>query len=110
MTDANVPATRRTGTAATGNTELDTVEQLQHVALPRLYGAPAYGRPRVTAVAEASRPFDPDDLPIAAFMTDEDRELLARAETPPVGAADEPLAPRAFSVRRLTDRLRHPRS
>ena len=35
----------------------------QHVALPKLYGAPAYARPpRPAAVAD--RPFDPDDLPI----------------------------------------------
>lgn len=110
MTDANVSPIRRTGTAATGNSELDTVEQLQHVALPRLYGAPAYGRPRVAAVAETARPFDPDDLPIAAEMTDEDREILALAAAEPVEAADEPLAPRAFSIRRFADRLRHPRS
>ena len=46
----------------------------QHVALPKLYGAPAYSRPsRPVEVTE--RPLDPDDLPIAAFQTDEEREI-----------------------------------
>lgn len=48
----------------------------QHVALPKLYGAPAYARPPAP-VATTSRPFDPDDLPIEAVMTDEERELAA---------------------------------
>jgi hypothetical protein len=48
----------------------------QHVALPKLYGAPAYARP--APVAEAGpRPFDPDDLPIEAAQTEEERELAA---------------------------------
>jgi hypothetical protein len=48
----------------------------QHVALPKLYGAPAYARP--PAVAETvDRPYDPDDLPIEAFQTDEDRAFAA---------------------------------
>ena len=48
----------------------------QHVALPKLYGAPAYARPAV--VADAPRPFDPDDMPIEAQQSDEDREFSAR--------------------------------
>ncbi len=48
----------------------------QHVALPQLYGAPAYARP-VIEVEEAPRPFDPDDLPIEAIMTPEERDLAA---------------------------------
>jgi hypothetical protein len=48
----------------------------QHVALPRLYGAPAYARPPRTA-ATVDRPFDPDDLPIEAFMSEEDRAFAA---------------------------------
>jgi hypothetical protein len=51
-------------------------EQLHHVALPALYGAPAYARPAPIA-AGAPRPFDPDDLPIEAVQTDEEREMLA---------------------------------
>ena len=45
----------------------------QHIALPQLYGAPAYARP--PAVVEGERPFDPDELPIEAFQTDEEREF-----------------------------------
>jgi hypothetical protein len=48
----------------------------QHVALPKLYGAPAYARPPSMA-ATADRPFDPDDLPIEAFQTEEDRAFAA---------------------------------
>jgi hypothetical protein len=48
----------------------------QHVALPQLYGAPAYARPPA-AVPVAERPFDPDELPIEALRTDEEREFTA---------------------------------
>jgi hypothetical protein len=48
----------------------------QHVALPKLYGAPAYARP--PSVGDVSpRPFDPDDLPIEAFQSEEDRAFAA---------------------------------
>lgn len=46
-----------------------------HIALPKLYGAPAYARPQVVPVQPAERPFDPDALPIEASRTEEDREL-----------------------------------
>jgi len=49
----------------------------QHVALPRLYGAPAYARPPRATTATADRPFDPDDLPIEAFQDEEDRAFAA---------------------------------
>ena len=56
-----------------------------HVALPKLYGAPAYARP-AAPVATVPRPFDPDDLPIVAAMSDDEREfasgLPARAWAP----------------------------
>jgi hypothetical protein len=63
----------------------------QHVALPRLYGAPAYARPpRVAATPD--RPFDPDDLPIEALQSEEDRafaaSLPARAWAPGGGPLD----------------------
>ncbi len=48
----------------------------QHVALPKLYGAPAYARPG-PVVATVPRPFDPDELPIEALMTEEDRDFAA---------------------------------
>jgi len=61
----------------------------QHVALPRLYGAPAYARPQSYS-ATVERPFDPDDLPIEAYQSEEDRAfaatLPARAWAP--GGAD----------------------
>ena len=50
-------------------------EEHAHVALPKLYGAPAYARPPVLKVVTADRPFDPDSLPIEAHQTEEDREL-----------------------------------
>jgi hypothetical protein len=63
----------------------------QHVALPKLYGAPAYARPPGVA-ATGERPFDPDDLPIEAFQTEEDRAfaatLPARAWAPGGGTLD----------------------
>ena len=46
----------------------------QHVALPQLYGAPAYARP-APVVEATDRPFDPDDLPLEALQTPEERDL-----------------------------------
>lgn len=99
------------------------MEELQHVALPKLYGAPAYARPPVTPAAQAARPVTPDDLPIAAEMTDEDLRLLesisesgervpATSPGPAVATAiapDDSLRPRPFSLRAVADRLRPPR-
>jgi hypothetical protein len=45
-----------------------------YFALPSLYGAPAYGR-APKAVVETERPPDPDDLPIAAEQTEDERAL-----------------------------------
>jgi hypothetical protein len=52
-----------------------------YYALPRLYGAPAYARPRI--VPDSKRPFDPDDLPIAVEQTEDER---AFAQMPPSGS------------------------
>ena len=90
----------------------------QHIALPQLYGAPAYARPPL-AVAGAERPFDPDELPIAAHQTDEERAftttLPARAYAPggvrlgrngQFGSTDaHGMRPRAFSLRAIAGRL-----
>jgi len=87
----------------------------QHVALPKLYGAPAYARP-VAPVAVSERPFDPDDLPIEAVQTDEEREIAASLPAyayAPGGARfrmdqgqDEPqLNPRPLSLRALAGRI-----
>jgi hypothetical protein len=90
----------------------------QHIALPKLYGAPAYARPAPVAVP--SRPFDPDDLPIEAVMTDEEREIAAslpahayvaggshvRADRKHDRGDDEPaLRPRPLSLRALAGRI-----
>jgi hypothetical protein len=45
-------------------------------AMPKLYGAPAYVRPRNAGVETSSKPFDPDDLPIESQRTDLDQELV----------------------------------
>ena len=52
------------------------IDEQQHVALPKLYGQPAYARPP-RPVAVVDRPFDPDDLPIEVEQTPEEKNLLA---------------------------------
>lgn len=86
-----------------------SAEETRHVALPKLYGAPAYARPSVP-VARSERPFDPDELPLVVAMTDEERARLerleaARAAAPLVEPAPK-LTPRPFSLRTLSERLR----
>jgi len=48
----------------------------QHVAMPKLYGAPAYARPPHFEEPD-DRPFDPDELPIEAARTDEEQEFVS---------------------------------
>ncbi len=47
--------------------------------MPKLVGGSAYGRPRGLIASQAERPFDPDDLPLEAERSAEDRELAAEA-------------------------------
>lgn len=90
----------------------------QHVALPKLYGAPAYARPSAP-VAAVSRPFDPDELPIQAAQSEEERKfsssLPARAYAPGgidlnrnvtmgSGSSGE-LRPRTLSLRYIAGRI-----
>jgi len=96
----------------------EPMDEQQHVALPQLYGAPAYARPAVP-VAHTPRPVTPDDLPIAAEMTDDEVQLLAMLPelgdrvpaTPGGGVATVPSRPEAspqprpFSIRALADRI-----
>ena len=85
-----------------------SAEQIQHLALPMLYGAPAYARP-TTVAARFERPFSPDDLPLQAVMTDEERDLLANGPVRPEIAPEDDgtqINPRVFSLQALTDRLR----
>jgi hypothetical protein len=93
-------------------------EEPGHVALPKLYGAPAYARPAVTPVAPADRPFDPDELPLEVAQTDEERELARQlAARPYIGSVqsapasgDREGAPlmrgRPFRLGVITGRLR----
>ncbi|HUQ78137.1 MAG TPA: hypothetical protein VM427_04600 [Patescibacteria group bacterium] len=90
----------------------------QHVALPKLYGAPAYARPTIT-VETAPRPFDPDDLPIEAVQSDEERRIAAslpahayapggaplRADRTTRTDPDPALHPRPLSLRALAGRI-----
>jgi hypothetical protein len=95
----------------------------QHVALPKLYGAPAYARPPRPVTDTIDRPFDPDDLPIEVFQTDEERDLLAtlpartyapggaqphgqRGATPATPHGQQPvLRPKPLSLRALAGRI-----
>jgi hypothetical protein len=89
----------------------------QPVALPNLYGAPAYARPPGPAPAK-DRPFDPDELPLEAQQTDEEREftstLPARAYAPggvdleadrTTGSSTSSTGTRSFSLRAIAGRL-----
>lgn len=57
-------------------------EQHHHVALPKLYGGPAYARP-TPIVAHTPRPPDLDDLPLTAFQTPDEREVAERLPARP---------------------------
>ena len=81
----------------------------RHVALPKLYGAPAY-TPPVHRPPVTPRPFDPDDLPIAAVQSVEERDLAASAPDAfgngQHAADDAPsLRPRPFSLRTFAGRI-----
>ena len=90
----------------------------QHVALPKLYGAPAYARPP-RPVTDTERPFDPDELPIEAYRTDDDEDYLgtltahtytsAGADGGHNGHGDHPdgsgLRPRSLRLRAIAGRL-----
>jgi hypothetical protein len=91
----------------------------QHVALPKLYGAPAYARPPAP-VAVTPRPFDPDDLPLVAHQSDDELETHASLQASAYAAdgmlrfgGDEgssttgasSLQPRSLSLRAIAGRL-----
>ena len=69
----------------------------QHLALPHLYGAPAYSRPP-RPVEVIARPFDPDELPIEADRTEDDALLLAELTG---NAWSAPVAVKAKPAKRL---------
>jgi hypothetical protein len=90
-----------------------------YVAMPQLYGAPAYARPPAAA-AGGIRPFDPDELPLEVQRTDEEQEFVsalpARVYAPggvilgwngnDPGADDSGFRPRSLSLRRIAGKLR----
>ena len=55
------------------------VNDERHMALPKLYGAPAYARPPVLP-SPVERPFDPDDLPLEADQTIEEQEFVTELQ------------------------------
>lgn len=84
-----------------------------HVALPKLYGAPAYARPG-RSVEEIERPIDPDDLPLETLRTPEEQELASRIvgnpysptfSGPTNGHDQGQLQGRPFRLRALTSRI-----
>ena len=89
----------------------------RQVALPKLYGAPAYARPPAP-IDHTDRPFDPDQLPIQAWQTDEERQIAAAMPAHrygstaltgdpgnPMGSAPGGLRPRRFRLRAIAGRL-----
>ncbi len=84
----------------------------EHVAHPRLYGAPAYARPPSTVVP-TSLPLDPDDLPIAAAQTPQEQRLAEMLLARPYQSVslvmplrEEPrLVPRPLLLRALAGRI-----
>ena len=94
-----------------------TLDERQ-IALPTLYGAPAYARPP-TVAPRRERPFDPDGLPIEAHQSDDERDftstLPARAYAPggidlgrlASSASDGRYGarPESFSLRAIAGRL-----
>jgi hypothetical protein len=95
-------------------------QQQHHLVLPQLRGQPAYARPTRPVVEVTPRPFDPDDLPLDAEMTEDEREF-AEALPPrpylaseknghaPVAASNghtngHSLIPRPFRLRSLVGR------
>jgi hypothetical protein len=96
--------------------DLSTDER--HIAMPKLYGAPAYGRP--PGPVKPVQPFDPDDLPLEVAQTEAERELAeslsARAYASGVyldardgrrrGRNGDPgLRPRPLSLKAIAGRL-----
>jgi len=84
-------------------------QEEHHVALPKLYGQPAYARPP-RPVDEIERPVDPDDLPLVAEMSEEELAVAARATSrrPAIdahGGNDRRIEARPFRLRSLAGRL-----
>jgi hypothetical protein len=85
-----------------------------HLALPKLYGAPAYARPpRSLEIVE--RPIDPDDLPLELERTDDEHDMVSRLSGSPFAPVlTEPanghrqrhaIQGRPFRLRSLSEKL-----
>jgi hypothetical protein len=91
-------------------------DEQHHVAMPKLYGAPAYARPPVTPTTRSERPFDVDELPLEAALTEEERKSLRAGAAPLERVAAEPdpgererapmLLGRPLRLRAITHRFR----
>lgn len=83
----------------------------EHVAHPRLYGAPAYARP--PSIVAPTVVLDPDDLPLAVEQTPEEREVAERllaspylvAERPAVAKPEPPAQQGPLLLSLLADRI-----
>jgi hypothetical protein len=88
-------------------------QEPQHVALPKLYGQPAYARPP-RIVEDQPRPFDPDELPLEIEMTEEER-MVAEAlpgqkytsggGEPQLNGHDGSLSPRPLRLKKIAARI-----
>ena len=74
----------------------------EHIAHPRLYGAPAYARPP-RAVPPSPMPLDPDDLPLAVAQTPDEQAIAQELPVRPYQVVT-PLKP-ANEVSRLAPGL-----
>ncbi len=77
-----------------------------HLWYPKLYNAPPTPRPRSAGPTEVRGTVDPDDLPIVAEQTPEERALLAVAAGLPASPNGQaPTTPSATGFRELAGRL-----
>jgi len=68
-------------------------DDMDHVAHPRLYGAPAYSRPSLM-IARTALPLDPDDFPLAVAQTPQERAIAEQLFASSYGVAEPPTAAR----------------
>ena len=88
-------------------------QEVTHVALPKLYGQPAYARPP-RVVEDQPRPFDPDELPLEVEMSDEERMVAENLNgqpytngglEPQVNGHDGSLSPRPLRLKKIASRI-----
>jgi hypothetical protein len=75
----------------------------RHVALPKLYGGPAYARPPAAVVA-GPRPFDPDELPLEIFQTEDEHDAATFEARAYESSTDQPQLPGATQLDSLRAR------